>query len=41
METVRRKISDEHLKERMKGKRIGTVTTGVIFISAFRFRYGP
>ena len=34
METAGRKIDDEHLKELMKGKRIGTVATEATFIPA-------
>ncbi|AKR38827.1 DNA topoisomerase [Bacillus cereus] len=34
METAGRKIDDEHLKELMKGKRIGTVATEAAFIPA-------
>ncbi len=35
METAGRKIDDEHLKELMKGKRIGTVATEAAFYSGF------
>ncbi|MBE7129234.1 type IA DNA topoisomerase [Bacillus mycoides] len=34
METAGRKVDDEHLKELMKGKRIGTVATEATFIPA-------